>query len=206
MREWRSAVAAVALLTGVIGLVGALPAQASGHAQVSEAAQTDFTPAEAVEFVDARLSELLSEQGIPGAVVSVVSDGETVHSAGYGYADPESGAEMDPEGTAVLTGSVGKSFTAAAALELVGEGRIDLHEDVNAYLPEDTRVRDAFPGQPVTLHHLLTHTAGSRSTVKVRPPRSRPTPSRWTSTLPATSPSAYTRRAASPPTPTSATA
>ena len=154
MREWCPAVAAVVLLTGAAGLVGALPAQASGPAQA------EFTTAEAVEFVDARLPELLGEQGVPGAVASVVSDGETVHTEGYGYADPESGAEMDPEDTAVLTGSVGKSFTAAAALELVGEGRIDLHEDVNAYLPEETRVRDAFPGQPVTLHHLLTHTAG----------------------------------------------
>ncbi|WP_241483090.1 serine hydrolase domain-containing protein [Nocardiopsis halophila] len=52
-----------------------------------------------------------------------------------------------------------KSFTAAAVVELAERGEVDLDADVNTYLPEDERLPDD-PRGPVTLHHLLTHTAG----------------------------------------------
>lgn len=51
--------------------------------------------------------------------------------------------------------SITKAFTAVAALRLVQDGRLGLHDEVNAHLPEPV---DAWRG--VTLHQLLTHTAG----------------------------------------------
>ena len=44
-------------------------------------------------------------------------------------------------------------------MQLVEEGRLDLDRDVNAYL-DDMTIPDTYPGRPVTLRHLLTHTAG----------------------------------------------
>ena len=55
--------------------------------------------------------------------------------------------------------SITKRFTSTAAMQLVEEGKLDLHRDVNAYL-EDFEIPNTYPGRPVTLHHLLTHSAG----------------------------------------------
>ena len=49
-------------------------------------------------------------------------------------------------------------LTATAVMQLVEEGKLDLNADVNTYL-EDFKIPDTYP-QPITLHHLLTHTAG----------------------------------------------
>ena len=44
-------------------------------------------------------------------------------------------------------------------MQLAQEGKLNLDEDVNVYL-DDVEVPDTYPEEPVTLHHLLTHTAG----------------------------------------------
>ena len=66
---------------------------------------------------------------------------------------------VDPERTIFFRiASVSKVFTATAAMQLVEQGQIALDVDVNRYL-ERFQIEPAF-GAPVTLFHLLTHTAG----------------------------------------------
>jgi CubicO group peptidase (beta-lactamase class C family) len=65
---------------------------------------------------------------------------------------------VDPETTLFRVASVSKLFTATAAMQLVEQGKLELHADVNQYL-EDFEIEEAY-GEPVTLHHLLTHTGG----------------------------------------------
>jgi CubicO group peptidase (beta-lactamase class C family) len=55
-------------------------------------------------------------------------------------------------------GSISKLFVATAVMQLVEQGKLDLDTDVNRYLTA-FQLEDTFP-QPVTLAHLLTHTAG----------------------------------------------
>src|SRR5437870_4756333 len=74
----------------------------------------------------------------------------------YGFAELALRRPVTPE-TLFQIGSIGKSFTACALLQLVDEGRVDLHVPVTEYLPW-FEVRTRF--QPITLHHLLTHSAG----------------------------------------------
>lgn len=149
MYRWITRAWAIALTLTVAGLLAG-PASA-------EPAQLD--PDEVEEFIDTRMAELMAEQGIPGGAVSVVADGEEVFSNGYGAADRESGAPVSPD-TTFPTASVAKSFTAVAVLQLVEQGELDLDTDVNTYLPEDAQLPETPSGEPVTLHHLLTHTAG----------------------------------------------
>jgi hypothetical protein len=54
--------------------------------------------------------------------------------------------------------SISKLFTWTAVMQLAEQGRLDLKRDVNSYL-DTFRVPDTFP-QPITLEHLMTHTAG----------------------------------------------
>lgn len=109
--------------------------------------------------LDELVPRQLAEGQIPGAVVTVVADGETVLSRGYGEADPVEHTPMDPESTGMYTGSISKLFTATAAMQLVERGELDLHADVNEYLT-GVEIPETFPGRPVTLHHLLTYTSG----------------------------------------------
>ncbi|MET7328374.1 serine hydrolase [Nonomuraea sp. NPDC005650] len=110
-------------------------------------------------LVDQVVPGQLAAHGIPGAAVTVVSDGRQVFSRGYGYADLARLMPVDAARTGFFTASTAKTFTAVAALQLVEEGRLDLHADVNTYL-KTFKIEDTFPGRPVTLEHLLTHTAG----------------------------------------------
>nr|WP_246425494.1 serine hydrolase domain-containing protein [Streptomonospora nanhaiensis] len=143
---------------------GAAAADDSPGAEAHEAAAP--TAENVRRFLDERVPELLREHQVPGAAVAVVADGEQVHAGGYGEADVAEGTPVDPEATSFPMASVSKSFTATAVLQLVDEGRLDLDADVNTYLPEDARLPDTYPGKPVTLHHLLTHTAGFEDSVE----------------------------------------
>ena len=91
-----------------------------------------------------------------GAIAAFVEEGETVLTAGYGYANQENGVMADGEQTGFRIGSLSKNFVAAAALIAMEEGSLDLDADIAVYLEED------FPKlqYPVTMHHLLTHTGG----------------------------------------------
>ncbi|WP_431868330.1 serine hydrolase domain-containing protein [Nocardiopsis eucommiae] len=152
------------LLTAPLGLALAaalvLPAAASAAPVAPPPPSPGLTEETAREFVDQRVPELLAEHGAPGVVVSVVGDGAPLASAAHGEADLATGTPLDPEAHGLPTASVAKSFTALAVLQLVERGEVDPDEDVNTYLPEDLRVPDTHEGRPVTLHHLLTHSAG----------------------------------------------
>ncbi|GAA2586668.1 serine hydrolase [Dactylosporangium fulvum] len=111
------------------------------------------------QYLDALLPGQLARLHIPGAAVSVVAGGRTVLTAGYGVADMRTGTPFDPQRTVVELGSIAKTFTATAVLQLAEQGRLDLDADVNRYLT-DVRIADTFPGRPVTMTHLLTHTSG----------------------------------------------
>ncbi|MFF2074954.1 serine hydrolase domain-containing protein [Kitasatospora sp. NPDC058162] len=108
---------------------------------------------------DEVVPKLLTEHRIPGAAVSVVAGGKQVFAGGYGVSDVPGHKAVDADRTAFFMGSDAKVFTAVAVLQEVRAGKLDLHADVNAYL-EKFKIRDSYPGHPVTVENLLTHTGG----------------------------------------------
>ncbi len=114
-------------------------------------------PAEMEAFLDDLMARDMAEYHIAGAAVSVVKDGELFFAKGYGYADLEKDIPVDPEQTIFSIGSVGKTFTWTAVMQLVEQGKLDLDADVNTYL--DFQIPDTYP-QPIAIKHLLTHTSG----------------------------------------------
>ncbi len=92
----------------------------------------------------------------PGLALAVTERDRLVHVAAYGYADVAAQKPVTPD-TLFEIGSIGKSFTAIALLQLHEAGRLDLHAPVTHYLPW-FHVPSSF--EPITVHHLLSHTAG----------------------------------------------
>jgi CubicO group peptidase (beta-lactamase class C family) len=124
---------------------------------VSSLAQGPTDPAEMEAFLDPLFAQQMEEHNVAGAAISVVKDGKLFFSKGYGYADLENNIHVDAEKTLFKVGSVTKLFTWTAVMQLFEQGKLDLDADINTYL--DFRIPDTYP-QPITLRHLMTHTAG----------------------------------------------
>jgi len=110
------------------------------------------------DSLNPELQKLFEKHSSPGALVVWVKDGQVVVNTGFGYADIEQKRRVDPARTLVRVGSVSKPFTGIGVLNGVEAGELDLHTDVNLWFDEPV-VDHRFAG-PVTLEHLLTHTAG----------------------------------------------
>lgn len=111
----------------------------------------------AMAELEAWIEQTLEAAGTPGAAVILERHGEPLLARGFGFRDAETGVAADID-TAFGTGSITKSFTAIAILLLEEDGRLATGDAVLAHLPE---LRLTGPGAAgITLHHLLTHTAG----------------------------------------------
>lgn len=109
-------------------------------------------------LVDEVVTTQLFLNDIPGAAVALVGDGRVLYLNGYGYADRAARTRVSAERTLFGTGSVSKLFTWTAVMQLVEQGVLELDRDINDYL-DAVRIPPTWP-QPVTLAHLMTHTAG----------------------------------------------
>ena len=114
-------------------------------------ASTEFVPID--NYVSARLHDLR----IPGAALGIVKDGEVVHLQTFGSASKDEGAVTVT--TPFKIGSMSKSFTALAVMQLVEAGKIQLDAPVQQYLPE-FRVADPEASKRITVRHLLNQVSG----------------------------------------------
>ncbi len=114
------------------------------------------------DFLDYFIPFLLSELDTMGGVISVVKDDALLISKGYGFSDIERNKPVNPNSTLFRVGSVSKLFTWTAIMQLVEQEILDLDTDINEYL-NAFQVPETFP-EPITLNHLLTHTAGFEET------------------------------------------
>lgn len=105
--------------------------------------------------MDAYLREALDATGLPGIAAVVTSGDRVVHATGFGR---DSSGRPVTEHTPMRVASVSKSFTSAAVLSLVDDGRVGLDEPVSTYLP-DFRLADRRAAQ-VTVRQLLNQTSG----------------------------------------------
>ncbi len=119
-------------------------------------------------WLDGKLPDALKNGDIPGAVVTVVKDGQVVTTRGYGWADTgASGGQpvaVDPQKSLFRLASISKIPTSIAAMQLVEQGKVDLDADVSAYL--DFKIERRFD-EPLTLRNLLTHSAGFEESIRM---------------------------------------
>src|SRR6266540_1256844 len=102
---------------------------------VSIATATSRMQVSAPDFaaIDKFVEDEMKAQRIPGLALGIVQGNQIVHLKGFGIADP-SGRAVTPQ-TPFIIGSVAKSFTALAIMQLVEAGKVDLDAPVQRYLP-----------------------------------------------------------------------
>jgi CubicO group peptidase (beta-lactamase class C family) len=102
----------------------------------------------------------LEERRAPGLAWGVVIDGELAASGSAGFRDVAGRRPVDAD-TVFRIASMTKSFTALAILMLRDEGHLELDAPASRYVPELTQLaRPTRDAEPITVRHLLTHTAG----------------------------------------------
>lgn len=136
---------------GAAFVLGALAASAVGHA-----GEAGLSAAE-VGKVDELVKNQMAAAKIPGMSVAIVTGMQLQWAKGYGMADLENSVPATAD-TSYRLASISKTIIAAAVMQLVEEGKLDLDAPIQRYAP-------TFPKKkwPVTARLLLGHTGGIRT-------------------------------------------
>ena len=103
--------------------------------------------------VDELVRATMMHQHLPGLSIAIAWRGHVLYARGYGDRDFAKKIAADAD-TVYNIASNSKQFTAASIMLLQQEGKLDLDDKVNRYLPEFAH------GAQITLRELLTHTSG----------------------------------------------
>lgn len=126
--------------------------------------------AERLTNIDKHFKQYVDDGRLPGYACTVARYGQLVHVSKYGNRDIEAGLPIELD-TIYRIASMTKPITSIACMMLVEEGKLQLTDEVSAFIPAfaDTRVftgGSAFKpvtepiAKPMRVWHLLTHTAG----------------------------------------------
>jgi CubicO group peptidase (beta-lactamase class C family) len=120
---------------------------------------------------DAVLHGAVANGDVPGVVAAATDRDGTIYEGGFGERVIGSGIAMTTD-TVGWIASMTKALTGTAAMQLVEQGRLELDRPAADWVPElsEVQVLEGFaddgepltrpPRRPITLRHLLTHTAG----------------------------------------------
>ena len=119
------------------------------------ATQAESQPA--FDSVDASIKRFMKAENIPGFATNIVKDGKIIWSGAYGQADIDKKKAMSIDGIMNI-GSISKTFTATAIMQLWEKRLIDLNADINSYIGFNIR-NPKYPDKPITVFQILTHTS-----------------------------------------------
>ena len=96
------------------------------------------------------------KQDVPGCALGIIKNGELIYARGYGTGDLEHDIAIDPSSVFYL-GSVSKQFVTFCILLLEDQGKLNLDDEIQKFLPD-------FPEYeaPLTIRHFIHHTSGVR--------------------------------------------
>ncbi len=106
--------------------------------------------------LDAFTAAYMQAMNAPGMTQALTTETATIRTAAYGFSHVDLKAPVTPDQLFQI-GSITKSFNALIMLQLLDEGKVDLHRPVIEYLPW---LPVTMTYGPITAHHLLTHTSG----------------------------------------------
>jgi CubicO group peptidase (beta-lactamase class C family) len=109
------------------------------------------------DIVSQRLEKFLKDSSAVSVNVALVKNGQITYKGAFGKVNLEKGIDATTKHQYMI-GSVSKLFTGAAIMQLVEQGKIDLEEDINKYLPFTLR-HPEYRKISITIKMLLTHTS-----------------------------------------------
>ena len=167
--------AAVAVVAGApsdLPVMDGLPTAAADEVGMS---------AERLERVDRVMRAYVDRREVAGVVSLVARRGKVVHFSTFGSRDAEAGAPMTHDAIFRIA-SMTKPIASVALMMLYEEGHFQLRDPIAKWLPEfadmqvasaatyqevgRARFRTEQASQPITVQHLLTHTAGLPNTYR----------------------------------------
>lgn len=104
------------------------------------------------------VQKLMKESQVPGISIGFSKDGQHIYEKGFGYRDAEKQLEASID-TVFCIGSITKSFTCIAILQLQEAGKLSVYDPINKYLPE-FKIKNSDASAHMTIHHFMTHTTG----------------------------------------------
>lgn len=107
--------------------------------------------------IDQYVEEQMRRLHIPGAALAIIEGERIVHTRGFGVDRP--GGKAPTPQTPFFIGSLTKSITALAVMQLVEAGKVELDAPVQRYLPW-FRVADEEKSAQICVRHLLNQTSG----------------------------------------------
>lgn len=132
-------------------------------AMLVAAAVSAQVPAETVTRVmnelEPEIRAIMQEARIPSLTIALVDRERVLYTGAFGESNVWAGTAARVE-TVYLIGSTFKAQSTIALLQQMEQGKFDLDDPVNDYLPPELRIRNEEAARPVTFRHLLTHTSG----------------------------------------------
>ncbi len=122
---------------------------------------TDYS--ETIEEMTAFIEQKMEENQVTGLSIALVDGQEVVWAQGFGYADQKRDIPATAE-TIYEIGSISKTMTAMAIMQLAEQGLIDIDDPLTEYLP-DFSIQPPLrsgptPAGPITIRTMLTHHSG----------------------------------------------
>ncbi|MCH7677406.1 serine hydrolase [candidate division KSB1 bacterium] len=102
------------------------------------------------------LFEQWNNKDSPGAAIGIIEKGKLIYTRGYGIADLEHGIPITASSVFYL-GSVSKQFVTMCILLLEEQGKLNLDDEIQLYLPDFPKYQ-----APLTIRHFIHHTSGVR--------------------------------------------
>ncbi|MHA2179811.1 MAG: serine hydrolase domain-containing protein [Promethearchaeota archaeon] len=107
------------------------------------------------EQVEKIVIRIMTRSKIPGISLAILSGDKVVYAKGFGARNLKRNLPAT-QNTLYGIGSCTKSFTALAVMQLVQEGKLELNDPVEKYVPFKLKAKE----QPITIHNLLSHSSG----------------------------------------------
>lgn len=145
---------AVVALTA--GMLSACSSESSTPELVRPGADSPY--AAVVEQMTAEIPEIMAEAGTVGLMITLVDGDTPVWAQGFGYSDLAAKKPVTAN-TNFHIGSVSKTLSAIAVMQLAEQGKVNLDAPLVQYVPE-FQLRDAAATQAITVRSVLDHHSG----------------------------------------------
>jgi len=111
------------------------------------------------QYMSWMIEQEMGNADVTGLSIALVDDQQVVWSQGFGYADQQAKIKATPD-TLYHLGSIAKVFTAAAAMQLAEQGKLDIDQPLQKYLPEFS-IKSRFGStQGITPRNIMDHHSG----------------------------------------------